>query len=147
MRLVSFSAASITAFEAVKMIFKNKAITVEQCKDSGLALVLICLISYQVWPLEPLILAAIICLIGAMTYPLIYQPFARLWFALSKAIGTVMSKIILTVLFYLIVLPVSLLRRAIGKDAMKIKSWKKNEESVFRLREHRFEPKDLDHPY
>jgi hypothetical protein len=129
------------------MIFDKITITVEKCKDSGLALVLISLICYQVWKLESLILLAIIFLVVAMTYPLIFQPFARFWFALSIALGTVVSKIILSVLFFVIVLPIGLVRRVLGKDSMRIKSWKKGKESVFRTRDHRFTAKDLEHPY
>ena len=129
------------------MIFDKITITVDKCKDSGLALVLISLICYQVWKLESLILLAIIFLVVAMTYPLIFQPFARFWFALSIALGTVVSKIILSVLFFVIVLPIGLVRRAMGKDAMRMKCWKKGTESVFRVREHRFSAKDMDHPY
>jgi len=129
------------------MIFDKITITVEKCKDSGLALVLISLICYQVWKLESLILLAIIFLVVAMTYPLIFQPFARFWFALSTALGTVVSKIILSVLFFVIVLPIGLVRRVMGKDSMRIKSWKKGKESVFRTRDHRFTAKDLEHPY
>jgi hypothetical protein len=129
------------------MIFEKIPITVEKCKDSGLALVLISLICYQVWKLDVLIILAMIFLIIAMTYPLIFQPFARFWFWLSTALGTVVSKIILTVLFFVIVLPIGLIRRAMGKDSMRMKIWKKGGESVFRVREHRFAAKDMDHPY
>lgn len=129
------------------MIFDKIVITVEKCKDSGLALVLISLICYQVWKLEIFIILAIIFLVVAMTYPLIFQPFARFWFALSTALGTVVSKIILTVLFFVIVLPIGLVRRALGKDAMQMKSWKKGKESVFRTRQHKFTAKDLEHPF
>ena len=129
------------------MIFDKITITVEKCKDSGLALVLISLICYQVWKLEIFILLAIIFLVVAMTYPLIFQPFARFWFALSIALGTVVSKIILSVLFFVIVLPIGLVRRVLGKDSMRIKSWKKGKESVFRTRDHRFTANDLEHPY
>ena len=125
----------------------KKKLTVENCKDSGLALVLISLICYQAWKLEMFILSAFIFLIVAMTYPLIFQPFARFWFALSTALGTVVSKIILTVLFFVIVLPIGMARRVLGKDSMKIKNWKKGDGSVFRQREHRFTAKDLEHPY
>jgi len=125
----------------------DKKITVEKCKDSGLALVLICLLCYQAWKLPWLMVLAIVFLLMAMTYPVIFQPFARLWFGLSTALGTVVSKVILGVLFYTVVLPVGLVRRGMGKDSMKIKAWKKGRESVFRVRDHRFEAKDLEHPY
>ena len=129
------------------MLSNQKKLSVENCKDAGLALVLISLICYQVWKLEILILSAIIFLVVAMTYPPIFKPFARFWFALSTALGTVVSKIILSVLFFVIVMPIGLLRRVLGKDAMRIKDWKKGKESVFRLRDHRFTAKDLEHPY
>ena len=119
----------------------------EKCKDSGLALVLIGLIAYKVWKLEILLLLAVVSLIVAMTYPLVFKPFARLWFALSTAIGTVVSKIILTMLFFLLVLPIGLARRLMGKDPMRQKFWKKDNTSVFRVRDYRFSSKDLEHPY
>jgi len=125
----------------------KKSITVEKCKDSGLALVLISLLCYQAWKLEILLLLAVVFLLIAMTYPVIFQPFARIWFALSTAMGTVVSKIILALLFFTVVLSIGLLRRLLGKDAMKLKSWKKGNESVFRVREHRFAAKDLEHPF
>ena len=126
---------------------ENKTISSEQCKDSGLALVLICMICYLVWKHQFLILLAIAFLLVAMTYPPIYKPFARLWFGLSTALGTVVSRIIFTIVFFTVVLPVGSMRRMLGKDAMKIKLWKKDNTSVFRRREHRFAAKDLEHPY
>jgi hypothetical protein len=125
----------------------EKNLTVEKCKDSGLALVLICILCYQAWQLPVFMVLAVIFLLAAMSYPVIFQPFARLWFGLSTALGTIASKIILTVLFFALVLPVGLIRRAMGKDSMRLKSWKKGKESVFRMRDHRFAAKDLDHPY
>jgi hypothetical protein len=125
----------------------KKTITVEQCKDSGLALVLICLICFQIWKLPMLTLLAIIFLVTAMTYPPVFKPFARLWFALSTAVGTVVSKVILTGLFFVLVLPVGQVRGLMGKDPMQIKTWKKSNDSVFRIRNHRFTAKDLEHPY
>jgi hypothetical protein len=125
----------------------RKTLGSEKCKDAGLALVLICLVGHQIWKLEIFLPLAIIFLIAAMTYPPIFKPFAKLWFALSTGIGTVVSKIILTMLFFALVLPVGLIRRALGKDTMQLKHRKKGEESVFRVRDHRFTAKDLEHPY
>jgi hypothetical protein len=129
------------------MQIENKKITAEKCKDSGLALVLICLISFLVWERSLLLLLAIFFLVVAMTYPPIFKPFAKAWFGLSTALGTVVSKIILSLLFYGLVLPVGMVRRVLGKDAMQIKSWKKGNDSVFRVRDHRFTGKDLENPY
>ena len=126
---------------------EHKSITGEQCKDSGLALVLISLICYLVWKLPAFVLLAIAFLLVAMTYPPVFKPFARLWFALSTMLGTIVSKIILTALFFLMVVPVGLARGLIGKDAMQTRIWRKNSASVFRSREHRFSAEDLEQPY
>jgi hypothetical protein len=129
------------------MFPKLKKHGIEKCKDSGLALVLICLLCYQVWHLPVLILLTTIFLVIAMTYPPIFQPFAIFWFALSTSLGAVVSKVILTGLFFGLVLPVGLMRRVLGKDSMQIKGWHKGKGSVFRVRNHRFVAKDLEHPY
>ena len=129
------------------MIPKKTTITPEKCKDAGLALVLICLLCFQAWKLPFLMILAILFLLVAMTYPPVFKPFAKLWFGLSIALGTVVSKILLSVLFFLVVLPIGLLRRIMGKDSMQMRAWKKSSESVFRQRNHQFGPEDLEHPY
>jgi multisubunit Na+/H+ antiporter MnhG subunit len=129
------------------MKIDNKSLSVEKCKDSGLALVLISLICYQGWKQQLFMILAIVFLLVAMTYPPVFKPFARFWFALSTALGTVVSKIILTIVFFVLVFPVGLIRRALGKDAMRIKAWKNGKDSVFRTRAHRFTASDMDHPY
>jgi len=129
------------------MLPEKTVITPDKCKDAGLALVLICLLAFQAWKLPVLMLLAVIFLLVAMTYPPVFKPFAKLWFGLSTALGTVVSKIILTVFFFLLVFPLGLLRRTMGKDAMQLKSWKKGKESVFRVRDHQFSAEDLEHPY
>jgi len=125
----------------------GKKVSTSQCKDSGLALVLICLIIYQVKKYQICIPLAIVFLVITMTCPQVYQPFARLWFGLSHILGTVASKIILTILYVALVLPVGLVSRALGKDSMQLKLWGKNQPSVFRTRDHRFTANDLENPY
>ena len=125
----------------------SNKLSTEKCKDAGLALVLICLICYQVWKLPPLMMSAMICLLLAMAYPPVFKPFAICWFALSTALGTVVSKILLTILFFAMVFPVGLVRRFSGKDSMRLKIWKKGPESVFKVRNHQFDAKDLEKPY
>jgi len=129
------------------MLTNFKRPGIEKCKDSGLALVLISLICYQVWELPVFVLAAIVFLLLSMTVPIVFQPFAIFWFGLSSMLGAVVSRIILTVLFFALVFPVGLVRRAIGKDPMQIRCWRQGRQSVFRVRNHRFDAKDLDHPY
>jgi len=129
------------------MVPKHTAMTPEKYKDAGLALVLICLLCYQAWKLPFLILLAILFQLVAMTYPPIFKPFAKLWFGLSTALGTVVSKLVLGILFFGLVYPVGLLRKIMGKDAMRLRTWKNGTESVFKVRDFRFTARDLDNPY
>lgn len=112
-----------------------------------MALVLICLLGSEIWSLPKLVPAAIVVLLLTMTWPRIFQPFAIFWFALSEVLGTVVSKIVLTLLFYVLLLPIGRVMSLVGKDSMRLKSWKKGNETVFRSREHTFAAKDLEYPY
>ena len=129
------------------MSIDNKNADAEKSKDSGLALVLICLVCYLIWRQPHLITAAIVLLLIAMTVPSVFKPFGILWFALSSGLGRVASSVILTILFFALVLPVGLVRRSLGKDSMQIKNWKKGHDSVFRKRNHTFSAEDLENPY
>ena len=129
------------------MSFLTRNITASQCKDSGLALVLISLILAVVLSPKYFLPIGIVFLVVTMTAPNIYKPFAMVWFGFSHALGTVVSRILLTFLFFVLVTPVGVLRRVLGKDAMQVKSWKKGQTSVFQNREHLFKRQDLDHPY
>ncbi len=126
---------------------EDKTMSAAKCRDSGLALVLICLLCFQVWKQPFLIPAAICVLLAAMIYPPIFKPFAKLWYALSMMLGLVISRIVLTLIFFLVVFPVALLRKLMGKDSLQIKRWKKGNDSVFRRRDHQYGLKDLEHPY
>ena len=121
--------------------------TKEQAKDTGLALILILLLFVQIGKYEFLVLPAIIVLVATMTWPAIFKPLARLWFGLSHILGTVVSKIILTCIFFLIVTPIGLIRKIWGADSMRLRLWGKKNESIFLKRDHTYSAQDLKNPY
>ncbi len=127
--------------------FILKNISRDQAKDTGMAMVLISLLAGLLGQKQLLIVLAVALLIINMTLPLAYRPVAVVWLGLSHLLGTVMSKIILTVLFFLLVTPVGLMRRASGADTLQLKKWKKSRSSVFKIRNHRFNAKDIKVPY
>ena len=90
---------------------------------------------------------AIIALLINMIVTRAYYPVAVLWFGLSNMLGAVMSRVILTIVFFLVVVPVGLVRKLLGKDPMLLKSWKKGRQSVMKVRNHTFTAKDLEKPY
>lgn len=115
--------------------------------DSGLALLLITLIvgswlnSHLAWRLA---IAEVLVLLIA---PVLIYPFTFLWLNLSDLLGKFMSKILLTVIFFVFVCPVALIRKAMGKDSLKLKEFKKDNKSVLTDRNHTFTRSDLIVPY
>jgi len=122
-------------------------ITHDQCKDTGLALILILLLVASGQRSLVLLGPTIAVLILTMTAPRLFLPLARGWFALSYGLGQVANKILLSVVFFLVVTPMALLRRVSGRDAMRLRQWRSGEPSVFVRRDHTFAPADLERPF
>lgn len=123
------------------------AATPEQARDTGLALTLLCLLIVHFWQAYRLVPLAMAFLVVTMVWPRAFQPVAGLWFGLSHVIGTVMSTVILTVLFFVLVTPIGLIRRAKGADSLQLNKWKRGEDSVFAVRADLIQKKDLQAPY
>ena len=126
---------------------KKSPITKKQAADSGMALVLIALICFAVLRHDAWLWAAIAILVLDMIFPIIFKPFAFVWFGLSRVLGTVMSKIMLAVVFFLVVFPMGFLRRILGKDSLRLHQFRKEKTSVFAERNHEYTAADLDKPY
>jgi hypothetical protein len=127
--------------------FIPKTITRSQAKDTGMAMVLICLLIAFIWDKPQFFKIAIPVLVMNMIFPGFYRPVAKIWLGLSSLLGTIMSRVLLSVIFFIIVTPVGLLRRILGFDSLKLKKWKKGKESVFKARDHTFESKEIENPY
>jgi len=124
-----------------------KRISRGQVKDSGLAIVLILLLVGYFSGNTVYGNIAIVFLILTMAAPSIFAPFARLWIGISILLGTIMSKVVLSLVFYLLLTPIGLLRRLFGADPLQCKQWKKGRTSVFRVRDHLCTPEEIDRPY
>ncbi len=121
--------------------------TPEQAKDTGMAMVLICLL-LGYWGKFPKFLPVSLgLLILTMAWPKAFRPLAGLWFGLSHLLGNVVSRVILTVLFFLIVTPIGVIRRWCGADALQLKKWKQGGDSVFVVRQGTVQGKDMENPY
>lgn len=121
--------------------------TREQAKDTGMALVLISLIVFFATREIRYVTIATLLLVLDMISPPLFKPAAKLWFGLSHVLGTVMSKVLLSIIFYLVLSPMGLLRTLSGKDPMRARQFKKSEGSAFRVRDHAFVAADIEQPY
>ena len=122
-------------------------ITKKQASDSGMVLVLIALICLAVLKNNYFLWAAMAILVLDMICPVIFKPFAFIWFGLSRILGTFMSKIMLALVFFLVVFPMGLIRRILGKDTLRLHQFRREKTTVFAARNHEYTAADLDKPY
>jgi len=112
-----------------------------------MAMVLLALLVYLKTRRDGLLYAAMILHAVNMIVPRIYAPVAVLWFGLSQLLGAVMSKILLSILFFGLVTPIGVLRRLFGRDSLKLRAFKSGEESAMLVRNHRFVAQDMEKPF
>ena len=86
-----------------------------------IALIFGLLFPYQLglsWPLWPWIVFAVLGLM-ALISPMALNPIYTIWMKIGGVIGSVMSRIILGIVFFLVVTPIGLIMRAMGNDPMR----------------------------
>ncbi len=115
--------------------------------DTGMVFTLVCLLAGQWNGNRHFISAAILLLFFNIIYPSVFKLPARAWFGLSSLLGAFTSKIILTLIFYVLITPIGLVRKLLGTDLLLKGQWKKNRCSVFRVVEETYEPRHIEKPY
>ena len=139
--------ATMFLLEEGIIVKKYAELTAKDMSDSGQALVLICLIlslftgsGFWIW-------AALAALVVNMANSSYYKGFAFFWLNFSHVLGKAVSFVVMTLEFFLLVLPIGLVRRALGRDALALRKWRQNRDSVFVTRDHQYTADDLRHPY
>jgi hypothetical protein len=67
-----------------------------------------------------LIAGILFCLL-ALTIPRVLAPLNRAWFYLGKTMGKVVSPVVLAIMFFGILAPISIVTRWFGRDALRLK--------------------------
>jgi hypothetical protein len=118
-----------------------------QAKDTGMAVVLVLLLFWLARRSDIYIMTALVAHVLSMVVPQIWRPLAVIWFGMSHVLGTVASKVILTIIFAGVVTPIGVCRRLAGADSLKLRAFKKGRGSVMNERNYRFTGLDLERPY
>lgn len=124
-----------------------KNISQDQVKDTGMVVVLVLLLLGYLSKNNTFYLISIILLVIDMVVPIVFTPVAVIWLGFSKILGNITSKIILTIIFYVIVFPIGMLRKVMGKDSLQLKKFKKSDGSTFKERTYTYKAEDLEKPY
>lgn len=112
-----------------------------------MAMVLLLLLALLKWGRGEILIAAVIVHVVNMIVPQVFRPAAIVWFGLAHALGAVASRVLMFLVFALVVTPIGLLRRALGKDSLRLRAFRAGDESVMVVRNHTFTAEDLEKPY
>ena len=124
-----------------------KKISKKQSSDTGMAVILILLLIGFFTKSDIYFIIAIPFLIINMIFPLFYYYFAFIWLGFSTILGTIVSKIILSIVYIILVFPLGFFRRLFGKDLLHLKEFKKSKDSVMKIRNYTFTSKDIEKPF
>jgi hypothetical protein len=88
----------------------------------GVVLILISLLLWYLGKTTSFYFSAIggLFIILAITAISVLRPFHKLWMMLALAMGFVMSRVILTLLFYIVLTPVGIIAKIFGKKFMPL---------------------------
>ena len=64
---------------------------------------------------------AFLFLFAALVFPSVLRPVERAWMAMARVLSVVMTYLILTVTFFLVITPMGLILRIFGKDLLQKK--------------------------
>lgn len=118
-------------------------ITKKQCTEFGLLAILVA-IFLAIWQKQDhLVMWAFILTIVTLILPIVFYPFAAVWFWISGVLSVIGSRVLLTIVFIIVVTPVGLVRRILNKDNLRKDQFKKGTKSVMNDRNHLYTAEDF----
>ena len=78
-----------------------------------------------------LLIIAIVFLASGLFFPTLLKPLNLLWFKFGMVLHAVMNPLILGLIFFVVMLPISLLMRLTGHDPLQLKLNKKDNRSYW----------------
>jgi hypothetical protein len=119
----------------------------KQATDTGMAMALICMLIGLIGEKTLFFKVALVVLVVDMAVPAVFKPVATLWLGLSGLLGTVVSRLLLTIVFAVVLTPIGLIRKLMGIDPLKRKRWKRDTSTVFKTRDDVFDADSMKFPF
>jgi hypothetical protein len=80
-----------------------------------------------------------------LVWPAGLKPVYKVWMSLAVVLGFFVSRLLLAIIFYLVVTPIGLIMRLLGKDLLDIKL--KDRDSYWHVRSGEYDPKRTEKMY
>jgi uncharacterized membrane protein YcgQ (UPF0703/DUF1980 family) len=119
--------------------------TKEKNQETILAIVLGLLVIWYFFQFTTLIYISIALIVIALFIQSLASYITWFWMKLSHVMGWVMSKVILSVVFFLILFPIAMLARLFTKDHLMLK--KEGRSSHYKERNVTYSKEDLENPW
>jgi hypothetical protein len=120
-----------------------KRVSSRQCMEFGQVLVLLCIGLGLYHRNVHFGMAAFWAMLITILIPRIYFPAAVIWFGIAEMLGRFSSWLLLHLVFFILVVPVGMIRKWSGRDTMKLHQFKKSRHTVMTIRDHQYEAADL----
>jgi hypothetical protein len=122
-------------------------ISPKHCTEAGIVMALLMILSGLFTGSVVFYKLTALALFLDLAVPKAFWPFAFCWFNLSVWLGYITSRILLSVIFVLIIIPVAIFRKLGGKDKLMLKEFKKSTSTVFTERNIKFGADHLNTTY
>lgn len=93
------------------------------------------------------LIVGVVLLILALLVPKVFYPIAWGLMFMAKLLSKFVPLVFLSVIFYVLVTPMAVIRRVLGRDSLKLNEFKQSENSVFVERNEIIKADDILHPY
>ena len=110
----------------------NKKIKLSSNRSFGIVFFIVFIV-ISLWPLQhdeniriwSLIVSLIFLILGILNSNLL-KPFNKIWFKFGMFLGKIVSPIVMSLIYFLVVTPTGFIMRFLGKDLLKLKKNKNN---------------------
>lgn len=119
----------------------------EKNKDFGLVITAVLSLMYLHFHNIIFIYCSLTAAIITLLFPIVIKPVSFIWYGLAEILGMVMSRIILTAVFFLVITPIGFIKRVVSNDHLLTERWKKDTKSLFTVRDKKFMTADIEKPY
>ncbi|MDR3141551.1 MAG: hypothetical protein LBU37_07500 [Tannerellaceae bacterium] len=76
-----------------------------------------------------------------------FAPLTAIWYQFAHLLERLVSSALLTLVFFLVVTPMGLTRRLLGKDSLSLRQFGKSNRSVLKDRPHLYTKEDMIHTF
>ncbi len=128
--------------DEIKFIDKSENAVKKTGLTVGIVLILVSLILWYLGKTSSIYFSSVggLFVIIAVVFPSLLRPFHIVWMILALLMGFVMSRVVLTILFYIVLTPVGIIAKIFGKKFMPL-GFDKNAESYWERRENKVKDK------